>query len=94
MLERLYEDDVGVGLIQLFPYRGKMSEILESEILFMHRAGDLYKILYYAQWEEEEKDATAAAERHINWTRSVYNYMSPYVSKNPRALYLNYRDLI
>ncbi|POO01104.1 LOW QUALITY PROTEIN: hypothetical protein TorRG33x02_032870 [Trema orientale] len=81
------------GIDPVVSLGGKMSKILESEILFVHRAGCLYKILYYAQWEGEEKDAAAAAERHINWTRSVYNYMSPYVSKNPRASYLNYRDL-
>ncbi|POO01102.1 Xanthine dehydrogenase C subunit, partial [Trema orientale] len=92
MLDRLYEEEVGKGLIQLFPYGGKMSEIPESEIPFSHRAGNLYKILYYVKWDEGENDSKAV-ERHLNWVRSVYNYMTPYVSKNPRGAYLNYRDL-
>ncbi|GMN55636.1 hypothetical protein TIFTF001_024765 [Ficus carica] len=44
MLEMLYEEDVGKALIFLFPYRGKMNEILESAIPFPHRAGNLYMI--------------------------------------------------
>jgi len=33
------------------------------------------------------------AQKHVNWIRRVYNYTEPYVSKSPRAAYLNYRDL-
>jgi len=29
----------------------------------------------------------------MNWIRKVYKYMEPYVSKSPRAAYINYRDL-
>ncbi|KAK9091517.1 hypothetical protein Sjap_024694 [Stephania japonica] len=29
----------------------------------------------------------------INWMRRFYRYMAPYVSKSPRAAYINYRDL-
>ncbi|POO01103.1 Xanthine dehydrogenase C subunit [Trema orientale] len=93
MLERLYEEEVGMGLIQFFPYGGKMSKIPASEIPFPHRAGYLFKIQYYVLWEEGEGEATGAGERHMNWVRSVYNYMTPYVSTNPRGAYLNYRDL-
>ncbi|KAF4376943.1 hypothetical protein F8388_022659 [Cannabis sativa] len=89
MLEKLYEEDVGVGFFQLFPYGGKMNEISESEIPFSHRAGNLYKILYYAQWVQKPGDDDGS----INWPRSVYNYMTPYVSKSPRSAYVNYRDL-
>ncbi|XP_020586284.1 berberine bridge enzyme-like 26 [Phalaenopsis equestris] len=32
-------------------------------------------------------------ERHVDWLRRFYKFMTPYVSKNPRAAYLNYRDL-
>ena len=92
MFERLYEEAIGMGLIQFFPYGGKMNEISKSKIPFPHRAGYRFKILYYVLWEEGEEDATAG-EKHMNWVRSVYNYMTPYVSKNPRGAYLNYRDL-
>ncbi|PON38823.1 Xanthine dehydrogenase C subunit, partial [Parasponia andersonii] len=92
VLQRLYEEEVGKGLIQFFPYGGKMSEIPESEIPFPHRAGNLYKIFYRIEWDEGERDVKAV-ERHLDWVRSVYNYMTPYVSKNPRGAYLNYRDL-
>ena len=67
-----------------------MKEIPESEIPFPHRAGNIYSVIYYVEWEEGNVTTT---ERHINWTRRVYSYMTPYVTKNPRASYLNYRDL-
>ncbi|XP_030479778.1 cannabidiolic acid synthase-like 1 [Cannabis sativa] len=92
MLEKLYEEDVGVGFFQLFPYGGKMNEISESEIPFSHRAGNLYKILYYAQWVQKPGDDDDD-DGSINWPRSVYKYMTPYVSKSPRSAYVNYRDL-
>ena len=89
--ERLYEDDAGVASFQLIPHGARMSEIPESETPFPHRAGNLYKLSYFAMWDE--KGDAKATERHINWTRSAYGYMTPYVSKNPRSAYLNYRDL-
>ena len=88
--ERLYEEDVGRTLIQLAPYGGKMKEISESEIPFPHRAGNIYKILYFVDWEEED---VTESQMHINWIRRLYSYMTPYVSQNPREAYLNYRDL-
>ena len=90
LLEKLYEEDVGRAWIQWYPYGGKMKEIPESEIPFPHRAGNIYSVLYYVEWEEGNVTTT---ERHINWTRRVYSYLTPYVTKNPRASYLNYRDL-
>ncbi|KAF4378461.1 hypothetical protein G4B88_027521 [Cannabis sativa] len=88
LLEKLYEEDVGVGFLMMYPYGGKMDEISESAIPFPHRAGFMYKILYLSAWEKEGE-----SEKHMNWVRSAYNFMSPYVSQNPRATYLNYRDL-
>ena len=29
----------------------------------------------------------------MNWLRKLYKYMAPYVSKNPREAYINYRDI-
>ncbi|KAL2474828.1 FAD-binding Berberine family protein [Abeliophyllum distichum] len=72
----------------LSPYGGRMDEISEYTIPFPHRAGNLYKIHYLVNWDEEE-----ASQRYINWIRRLYNYMAPYVSKFPRTAYINYRDL-
>ncbi|GFQ00731.1 cannabidiolic acid synthase [Phtheirospermum japonicum] len=72
------------------PYGGRMSEISESALPFPHRANNLYKILHLVNWNESGE---AASERHINWTRRTYAYLAPFVSKSPRAAYVNYRDL-
>ncbi|KAM0938375.1 putative tetrahydroberberine oxidase [Dioscorea sansibarensis] len=68
------------------PYGGKMAEIPEFHTPFPHRKGSLFNILYLVAWAEE-------AEENLNWVRNLYNQMTPYVSKNPRGAYLNYRDL-
>ncbi|GMN35851.1 hypothetical protein TIFTF001_042301 [Ficus carica] len=92
MLGRLYEEQVGRAWFELYPYGGKMSNISESKIAFPHRAGNLYMILYYVEWDQERENITES-ERHVRWVRRLYNYMTPYIAKNPRATYLNFRDL-
>ncbi|KAF9587567.1 hypothetical protein IFM89_004025 [Coptis chinensis] len=72
------------------PYGGRMSEISESAIPFPHRKGNIYKIQHLVYWAEE---GTKAAKERIGWIRRLYRYLIPYVSKSPRAAYLNYRDL-
>ena len=72
------------------PYGGKMAEISPSATPFPHRAGNLCKIMYATNWDEEGSEA---AERYINLTRQLYSYMTPFVSKSPREAFLNYRDL-
>lgn len=72
----------------LTPYGGRMSEISDSEIAFPHRKGNIYAIQYLTNWDEEDE-----TEKHISSMRRLYKYMKPYVSKAPRAAYLNYRDL-
>ncbi|KAM7524805.1 hypothetical protein LguiA_014707 [Lonicera macranthoides] len=86
--ERLYEE-VGSAELQFTPYGGRMSEISESELPFPHRSGNIYMIHYGVGWGEEGIEA----RRHISWIRRLYNYMALYVSKSPRAAYMNYRDL-
>ncbi|KAL5549817.1 hypothetical protein UlMin_005048 [Ulmus minor] len=71
------------------PYGGMMSRISESEIPFPHRKGVKFMIYYQSAWQDGEKSAA----KHLNWIRKLYDYMAPYVSKNPREAYLNYRDL-
>jgi hypothetical protein len=88
--KRFHEKEAESAFLILTPYGGRMSEISQSAIPFPHRAGNIYQIQHYVYWEEEE---TEASERHISWIRRLYGYMAPYVSKSPRAAYVNYRDL-
>ncbi|KAK9106005.1 hypothetical protein Scep_022849 [Stephania cephalantha] len=70
------------SILQLQAYGGRMSEISDTSIPFPHRAGNTYKILYLVN-----------NDNNIEELRRLYKYMTPYVSKSPRAAYLNARDL-
>ncbi|XVF78048.1 hypothetical protein PTKIN_Ptkin14bG0097100 [Pterospermum kingtungense] len=72
------------------PFGGKMNEIPESAVPFPHRKGNLYNVQYMVKWEVND---IRTSNKHIHWIRMLYEYMRPYVSKDPRAAYLNYRDL-
>ncbi|XP_023001637.1 berberine bridge enzyme-like 15 [Cucurbita maxima] len=72
----------------LTPYGGKMSQISELETPFPHRKGNIFGIQYMVSWENGSE-----SYKHLSWIREVYAYMEPYVSKDPRGAYLNYRDL-
>ncbi|KAK4440267.1 Berberine bridge enzyme-like 24 [Sesamum alatum] len=85
-----YEPEAKNADIVLIPYGGRMDEISESAIPFPHRAGNLFKILYASSWTEEEAQNS---NRIISWLKRLYNFTTPYVSKFPRAAYVNYRDL-
>ncbi|KDP36348.1 hypothetical protein JCGZ_09768 [Jatropha curcas] len=91
-LESIWKKMIELQVPQLTfnPYGGKMAEIPADAKPFPHRAGNLWKIQYATNWNE---DGTEAANRYINLTRQLYNFMTPFVSKNPRAAFLNYRDL-
>ncbi|RVW32958.1 Berberine bridge enzyme-like 26 [Vitis vinifera] len=84
----LYQEEAGIMILS--PYGGRMNEISETEVPFPHRKGNLYKIQYLVSWDEE---GDRVSKKRINWIRKLYAYMAPYVSKFPRAAYLNYRDL-
>ncbi|KAG9129268.1 hypothetical protein Leryth_015656 [Lithospermum erythrorhizon] len=84
----LHEENPGASQLQLSPYGGKMAEILESETPFPHRKGILFMIHHGIGWNQEED-----SQKHINWIRNLYSYMSAHVSKSPRRAYMNYRDL-
>ena len=72
------------------PYGGRMSEIPAWATPFPHRAGNKFKIQYSVNWRE----AGAEAEKnYVGQTRELYSFMTPFVSKNPRSAFLNYRDL-
>ncbi|KAL6603942.1 hypothetical protein ACP70R_044303 [Stipagrostis hirtigluma subsp. patula] len=76
------------GLMILDPYGGEISSVPESATPFPHRAGVLYNIQYMNFWAAG-KDGAA----NKKWIREFYAFMEPYVSKNPRQAYFNYRDL-
>ncbi|KAK6115472.1 hypothetical protein DH2020_007741 [Rehmannia glutinosa] len=85
-----YEPEGEEGVIILSPYGGRMDEISESANPFPHRAGNLYKIQYLVYWQDDEAENS---DRYISWIRRLYSYMATYVSRSPRAAYINYRDL-
>lgn len=95
-LEGIWEffyDDVAVAGLQRIvfnPLGGRMDEISESETAFPHRSGNIYSIQYLVTWQEEGDEA---AKRNINLLRRLYNYMELFVSKSPREVYVNERDL-
>ncbi|KAI4299746.1 hypothetical protein L6164_033175 [Bauhinia variegata] len=72
------------------PYGGRMNEIPADSTAFPHRAGNLFKMQYTANWDDPSVDADKI---HITQIRRLYSYMTPFVSKNPRSAFLNYRDV-
>ncbi|KAG6537922.1 hypothetical protein ZIOFF_003025 [Zingiber officinale] len=72
------------------PWGGRLWEIEDDAIAFPHRKGNLYNIQYFMRWFETE---AAVTERHLTWMRKFYEDMTPHVSSNPRAAYLNYKDI-
>ncbi|XP_021818166.1 berberine bridge enzyme-like 21 [Prunus avium] len=91
-LEWLWKKMIELGKTGLVfnPYGGKMSQIPASETPFPHRAGNLFKIQYSVNWEDAGEDLE---KNYLTQSRRLYSYMTPFVSKNPRSAFLNYRDL-
>ncbi|KFK31642.1 hypothetical protein AALP_AA6G139500 [Arabis alpina] len=89
---RLYAPEARLAKIILTPFGGKMSEIADYETPFPHRDGNLYEIQYLAYWKEEEDMNKTDTEKYFRWVKSLYEYMTPYVSKSPRGAYVNFRD--
>ncbi|KAJ6980461.1 berberine bridge enzyme-like 15 [Populus alba x Populus x berolinensis] len=85
--KRLFKEEGGFMIWN--PFGGMMSKISEFETPFPHRKGDLFMIQYVTGWQ----DASGDVGKHVKWIRELYKYMAPYVSKNPREAYVNYRDL-
>lgn len=91
-LESLWKKMIEVGKVGLVfnPYGGEMARILASAAPFPHRAGNLFKIQYSVNWDIAGDEA---ANMYVNQSRVLYSFMTPFVSKNPRSAFLNYRDL-
>ncbi|PUZ60347.1 hypothetical protein GQ55_4G117300 [Panicum hallii var. hallii] len=79
----------GAGLLILDPYGGRMGGVSPLATPFPHRR-ELFNLQYYGFWFE---NGTEVSEKHIGWIRGLHREMEPYVSKNPRGAYVNYRDL-
>ncbi|KAL4574444.1 hypothetical protein LXL04_021276 [Taraxacum kok-saghyz] len=72
------------------PYGGRMNEIAADAAPFPHRAGNLFKIQYSIGWTDP---ALEVEINSLNQSRVMHDFMTPFVSKNPRGAFLNYRDL-
>ncbi|KAL8508325.1 hypothetical protein ACS0TY_018791 [Phlomoides rotata] len=90
LIRLYYEPEARLSTLSFVPYGGIMAEIPASSVPYPHRAGNMYHVFYTAYWQQDEAQNPA---RYINWLNRAYNYMTPYVSNNPRAAYMNYRDL-
>jgi hypothetical protein len=84
-------DDQG-GSIDIDPQGGRMGEIPESDTPYAHRRGYLYNLQYFVKWRGDT-NVSSEEEEHLGWVRGVHQLMTPYVSKRPRAAYINFRDL-
>ncbi|XP_021771619.1 berberine bridge enzyme-like 19 [Chenopodium quinoa] len=71
-------------------YGGRMNEISSSDTPFPHRRGNLFKIQYSISWKDAGK---MDDDKNIGLIRELHDFMTPYVSKNPRGAYFNYRDI-
>ncbi|KAI3756227.1 hypothetical protein L1987_56045 [Smallanthus sonchifolius] len=82
--------ELGKCCVFLNPYGGVMDEIPADATPCPHRAGNLFKVQYWINWSEGDPEVDG---RYVNQTRVLHEFMTKYVSKNPRCVYLNYRDL-
>ncbi|EYU43214.1 hypothetical protein MIMGU_mgv1a026362mg [Erythranthe guttata] len=91
-LGRIYQKLISSGNIWMAmnAYGGMMSEVADTETAFPHRVGNIYKIQYLTYWNETGPDSDKA---NIQSIRNFYDFMTPFVSKNPREAFLNYRDI-
>ncbi|XVE91303.1 hypothetical protein DITRI_Ditri20bG0142800 [Diplodiscus trichospermus] len=91
-LESLWEKLTELGKVGLVfnAYGGRMNEIKDTETPFPHRAGNLYKIQYSVSWDEPGSEAE---KNYTSQSKLLHDFMTPFVSKNPRSAYLNYRDI-
>ncbi|XP_062095293.1 berberine bridge enzyme-like 21 [Humulus lupulus] len=91
-LEWIWKKMIELGKTGLVfnPYGGKMNKISPSETPFPHRAGNLFKIQYSVNWDDPNVELQ---KNYTTEVRRLFSYMTPFVSKNPRSAFLNYRDL-
>lgn len=88
VLTRLLDDNAGIIIMD--PHGAKMDNISETVTPYPHRNGNLYSLQYFTEWRPHD---TVIYEERMSWIGNLYDEMRPYVSSNPRAAYVNYRDL-
>ncbi|KAL1205320.1 Berberine bridge enzyme-like 17 [Cardamine amara subsp. amara] len=74
--------------MQWNPYGGVMDKIPANATAFPHREGNLFKIQYFALWNDAN-----GTDANLGLMKELYDVTKPYVSSNPREAFLNYRDL-
>ncbi|VFQ97397.1 unnamed protein product [Cuscuta campestris] len=91
-LELLWKKMADLGDIGMVfnSYGGKVAGVSDVETAFPHRTGVLFKIQYSISWSEEGSEAEKA---YLHQARELHEFMTRFVSDNPRRAYLNYRDL-
>ncbi|GKE19623.1 berberine bridge enzyme-like protein 15 [Tanacetum coccineum] len=78
-------------ILAMEPHGGRMSEIDETASPYPHRKGNLYVIQYVMRWNAAAGENVT--EKNVASIRRVHEKMTPFVSKNPREAYVNFRDL-
>ncbi|KAG5404259.1 hypothetical protein IGI04_010378 [Brassica rapa subsp. trilocularis] len=76
--------------MQWNPWGGRMAEIASDETPFTHRAGNVFMIEHFMNWYAPGDELE---EAFLAISRSFKKAMTPFVSKNPREAFLNYRDV-
>ncbi|KAK1390723.1 cannabidiolic acid synthase-like 2 [Heracleum sosnowskyi] len=89
--KKYFELEAGAANILMTPYGGKMDEFSASELPFPHRAGNLYMMYNGVSWQANTSKYEQL--KRLNWLKSLYSDLAPFVSKNPRTAYINYNDL-
>ncbi|XP_008788761.3 reticuline oxidase-like [Phoenix dactylifera] len=85
----LLSDEPKACLI-LDPYGGAMATKGSEDLPFPHRRGNLYAIQYLVEWTADDD---GRRDEYMEWIRGFYGFMGEFVSKGPRAAYVNYLDL-
>ncbi|KAL0666813.1 hypothetical protein Bca4012_029517 [Brassica carinata] len=76
--------------MQWNPWGGRMGEIPSDATAFVHRGGNLFMIEHFMNWY---RPGDKLEEKFLAIARSFKEAMAPYVSKNPREAFFNYRDV-
>ncbi|XP_037431277.1 berberine bridge enzyme-like 18 [Triticum dicoccoides] len=87
----LWPKDAASGQLVLEPHGGRMGHIAANDTPFPHRRSVLYNIQYVEHWNGKGPGGDLTPTP--NWIGSLYDFRAQFVSKNPRAAYVNYRDL-
>jgi len=85
LLQTLRSTPGGGGSLMFDAYGGAINRVPAGETAFCHRAGTLYSVQYYAQWEKPEE-----SDRKIAWVRQVRSAMKDHFSG---YAYVNYCDV-